>query len=112
MNMIITLPHVIASYFALDKARDAQAIADCFTSGAVVVDEGNTYTGQDAIRQWMANASTKYTYTVEPFALDEVAGQVVVTSRLVGNFPGSPVDLRYRFALTGDRIARLEIVPA
>lgn len=110
--MSITLPRAIADYFALDKARNAQEIADCFTPDAVVVDEGNTYAGQDAIRQWMANASTKYTYTVEPFALDEIAGQVVVTSHLVGNFPGSPVDLRYLFVLTGDRIARLEIVPS
>jgi ketosteroid isomerase-like protein len=112
MTMTITLPHVIASYFALDKARDAQAIADCFTPNAVVVDEGYTYTGRDAIRNWMANASTKYTYTVEPFTLDEVAGKAVVTSHLVGNFPGSPVDLRYLFTLTDDKIAKLEIVPS
>jgi uncharacterized protein (TIGR02246 family) len=110
MTMTITLPRVIADYFALDKARNAQALADSFTPDAVVVDEGNTYAGRDAIRQWMANASTKYTYTVEPFALAEVAGQVAVTSHLVGNFPGSPVDLRYIFALAGDKIDRLEIV--
>lgn len=110
--MSITLPRVVADYFALDKARNAQAIADCFTPGAVVVDEGNTYTGRDAIRQWMANASTKYTYTVEPFAVTEDAGKVVVTSHLVGNFPGSPVDLRYLFVLADDKIARLEIVPS
>jgi len=35
----------------------------------------------------------------------------VVTSRLTGNFPGSPVDLRYFFRLEGDKIASLEIVP-
>jgi uncharacterized protein (TIGR02246 family) len=110
--MTITLPRVIATYFALDKARDVQAIADCFTPDSVVVDEGNTYAGQDAIRNWMANASTKYTYTVEPFALAEFAGKAVVTSHLVGTFPGSPVDLRYLFTLTDDKIARLEIVPA
>lgn len=110
--MTLKLPGVIADYFAYDKKRDAQAISDCFTPGAAVVDEGNTYTGRDAIRHWMANASTKYSYTAQPFAVAEFAGKVVVTSHLVGNFPGSPVDLRYVFALSNDKIDRLEIVPS
>jgi ketosteroid isomerase-like protein len=109
--MTIQLPDVITAYFAADRKADADAISDCFTPEAVVVDEGNTYTGRDAIRQRMANASTQYTYTVEPFALAEEGGRLVVTSHLVGNFPGSPVDLRYRFVLDGDKIAELEIVP-
>lgn len=109
--MSIELPEVIATYFAADKKSDAQALSECFTPDAVVVDEGNSYTGRDAIRQWMANASTKYTYTVEPFSLEHDGQRTVVTSHLVGNFPGSPVDLRYFFVLDGYRIAELEIVP-
>lgn len=109
--MTIILPDAIAAYFAADKNGDAETISECFTQDAIVIDEGNTYTGRDAIRQWMANASTQYTYMVEPFALSEEGGRKVVTSHLVGNFPGSPVDLRYFFVLDGDRIAELEIVP-
>ncbi|MGD9810125.1 MAG: nuclear transport factor 2 family protein [Sphingobium sp.] len=109
--MIIELPGVIAEYFAADKKGNAEAISKCFTPDAVVVDEGNTYSGRDAIRQWMANASTQYSYTVEPFALAQEGERIVVTSHLVGNFPGSPVDLRYFFVLKGDKIAELEIVP-
>ena len=109
--MAIKLPNPIGNYFAADKKADAKAISECFTPDAIVVDEGNTYMGRDAIRQWMANASTQYTYTVEPYALAEDNGRTVVTSHLVGNFPGSPVDLRYFFVLQGDRIANLEIVP-
>ena len=48
---------------------------------------------------------------VLPFALVEEGERITVTSRLVGNFPGSPVDLDYRFVLEGDKIARLEIAP-
>lgn len=109
--MTIKLPNVIAAYFAADKKGNAQTISECFTPDAVVIDEGNTYAGRDAIRQWMANASTQYTYTVEPFDMSEDEGCIVVTSHLVGNFPGSPVDLRYFFVLDDDRIARLKIVP-
>lgn len=108
--MSIELPQPIAAYFASDSRGDAQAISDCFTQGAVVVDEGNTHTGRDAIRQWITNASTKYAYTVEPFALSQNGETTIVTSRLVGNFPGSPVDLRYIFVLSGLGIDRLEIV--
>jgi hypothetical protein len=35
----------------------------------------------------------------------------VVTARVTGDFPGSPVELRYGFALEGNRITRLEITP-
>jgi hypothetical protein len=62
------------------------------------------------IAQWKTDSSSKYTYTSEPFATEDKAGKIVVTSHLVGNFPGSPVDLRYFFVLDGDKIASLEIV--
>lgn len=109
--MTLQLPSVIAGYFAADKTGQAEAISELFTPGAVVTDEGNTYTGREAIRQWMANASTQYSYTVEPFAIAEDGGKTVVTSRLVGNFPGSPVNLKYVFVLQDNKIAELEIAP-
>lgn len=109
--MSIELPAAIAAYFDNDRKGNATAIAECFTQHAVVIDEGNTYTGRNAIRNWMANASTKYTYTVEPFSIDKERDKVLVSSHLVGNFPGSPVDLRYFFVLEGDKIAKLEIIP-
>lgn len=109
--MAIELPAAIAAYFAADRKGDAQALAQCFAPCAVVIDEGITYEGHEAIMDWIAHASTEYSYTVEPFALTREAGRIVVTSHLVGNFPGSPVDLRYRFVIDGDQIVRLEIVP-
>jgi hypothetical protein len=35
----------------------------------------------------------------------------VISSRLTGNFPGGPVNLRIFFGLEGDKIASLEIIP-
>ena len=109
--MAIELPPPIAAYFTADRKGDAQALAQCFAPGAVVIDEGNTYEGREAIRDWIAHASTEFSYTVEPFALTKDDGRIVVTSHLVGNFPGSPVDLRYRFIIESKHIAQLEIVP-
>ena len=78
---------------------------------AVVKDEGHTYSGILAIKQWKAESSAKYTYTSEPLALDQRDGTTVVTSRLTGNFPGSPVELRFFFRLERGKIAFLEIIP-
>lgn len=102
------LPKPIAAYFAADAAGSAQ-IAQCFTENAIVIDEQKTYKGRDAIHQWKTGSSKKYTYTSEPFASEEKDGKTVITSRITGNFPGSPVDLRYFFGLEGDKIASLEI---
>jgi len=108
--MPISLPKPIADYFAADT-NDGAAVAKCFTADAVVIDEKKTYTGRDAIAAWKSEASAKYEYVAEPVAIDDQDGRVIVTARLTGNFPGSPVDLRYAFTLSGDAIARLEIVP-
>jgi hypothetical protein len=110
MTELVTVPEPIAAYFATDK-RDSEAIARCFTQHAVVRDEGHTYTGVMAIKQWKAESSTKYTYTSKPFAVEQRDGMVIVTSRLIGNFPGSPVDLRFFFRLERGKIASLEIIP-
>ena len=106
----LNLPEPIAAYFDADK-RDAEAVAQCFTKQAVVKDEGQTHTGVAAIKAWKSAASAKYTYTSEPFAVDQKDGGYVVTSRLTGNFPGSPVNLRFAFRVERGKIASLEIAP-
>ena len=108
--MTLKLPPPIAAYFTADEG-DGEAVAQCFTDNAVVKDEGHTYRGQVAIKQWKTDASTKYQYTSEPLACEHKNGKFVVTSRLTGNFPGSPVNLRFFFGLEGDKIASLEIIP-
>lgn len=105
-----TLPKPVAAYFAADRT-DGDAIAACFTPGATVVDERRTHEGRDAIRQWREAAVSKYDYTVEPFAVATESDATLVTARVAGTFPGSPVDLRYAFRIEGDLIAKLEIAP-
>ena len=106
----LNLPEPIAAYFAADT-RDGEAVARCFTKRAVVKDEGHTHSGIAAIKAWKTAASAKYSYTSEPFALEHKDGCYIITSRLTGNFPGSPVDLRYAFRLERGKIAFLEIKP-
>jgi len=104
----INLPSAIAAYFDAD-ARDADRVAQCFTEHAVVIDERREHRGRAAIARWKAEATSKYHYTSEPIEVDTAGSEITVIARLVGDFPGSPVDLRYRFTLDGNSIARLEI---
>src|SRR2546426_950461 len=106
----LNLPNPIAAYFTADKG-DGEAVSRCFTEDAVVKDEGHTHKGRAAIKAWKTDASAKYQYTCEPLACEERDGKTVVTCHLVGNFLGSPVDLRFFFQLEGDKIASLEVVP-
>ena len=104
----LNLPEPIAAYFSADR-QNPNALARCFTAQATVKDEGRTHTGLDAIKEWKAAASARFAYTTEPFALEQDSGHHVVSGRVTGNFPGSPVNLRYRFRLERGLIASLEI---
>ena len=108
LRMIISLPGPVAAYFIADKV-DQRQVANCFTEDATVEDEGRTHKGRAAIEQWKKASSARYEYTSEPFASEQDGDMIVVLSRLAGNFPGSPLDLRYFFELKGDKIASLEI---
>jgi hypothetical protein len=110
MIMTPNLPGPVAAYFVADSG-DSQKFSQCFTDDAVVKDEGHTHNGRTAIRQWKECASAKYTYTCEPLTCERQGATTVVTSRLTGNFPGSPVNLRFIFVVAGDKIASLEIIP-
>lgn len=108
--MTIKLPPSIQAYFDGDNARSPEAVAAAFTDDAVVRDAGETRFGREAIRQWKVETDQKYSHTrAEPFLVTTENGETQVTGHVSGDFPGSPVDLRYFFVLKGDRIADLEI---
>lgn len=108
--MSVSLPPVIESYFAAGNANDAARIAAHFTDDARVKDEGQWRTGVAEIEAWAREAREKYQYTSTPVAVEADGDACIVTAHVEGTFPGSPVDLRYRFELAGEKIAGLEIV--
>jgi len=103
------LPKAIAAYFRADKKGSA-TVSRCFTEDAIVKDEGHTHKGRLAIKTWKETASARYSYTSEPIACETKDGKTIVTAHLTGDFPGSPVDLRYIVQLRGSKIASLEII--
>ena len=107
---MLELPKPVAGYIAASNAHDADACAAWFTDRAVVRDEGRTMQGTAAIRHWMDAAIEQYRHLVEVITVAEADGKTMVTGRVSGNFPNSPVELRYAFTLAGEKIAQLEIV--
>ena len=107
--MTVQLPDPLSVYFAAANTDDADRVAACFTEDALVHDEGRDIRGRAAIRVWAQEARRKYRFHAEVMAAEEAADRTLVTAHLTGDFPGNPVDLRYRFKLVGRQIAALEI---
>src|SRR5262249_18929267 len=107
--MGIPLPKPIEIYFASETLHDPTAIDMCFAANATVRDERRTIEGLDAIKAWRIETGKKYNHTIEPLAITERDGKVIVTGKVSGNFPGSPINLDHVFQLKGDRIASLKI---
>jgi ketosteroid isomerase-like protein len=107
--MQIPMPRPVSLYFQSEAFDDTQRVADCFTPDAVVTDEKRTHEGHDAIRAWKTESKATTKYTVTPVSAEPDGARVLVVGRVEGDFPGSPVMLRYLFDLQGDRISGLEI---
>jgi hypothetical protein len=107
--MSTELPKPLADYYAAKNRHDIDAMLAPFAEDAVVKDEGETHRGPDAIRAWMEETTRKYRVTVVPTVETIESDRWTVAGLVSGNFPGSPATLHYRFRLTGDRIAALEI---
>jgi hypothetical protein len=104
------LPEIITSYLIAHEARDLEGAISCYAPDASVTDEGQSYTGADEIRAWLARSASEYTYTIELIgaaALDEHRYDVI--HHLEGDFPGGQVDLHFRFTLNDGKITRLVI---
>jgi hypothetical protein len=108
--MSVSLPPSVAAYIAGSNAHDPDACAACFASDAVVIDEKRERKGSADIRAWKDEVTKKYHPILDVLKSENSGGRTIVTGRVSGNFPGSPVELSYAFTLKDDKIARLEIV--
>src|SRR5438128_4962853 len=108
--MIDNLPKPIALYVEAENTGDVKLFDQCFAEDAVVRDENETHRGLADIKKWKAETKKKYQHTVDPLRVSEKDGRFIVTNRLTGNFPGSPIELEFVFTLDRDKIVSLEIL--
>jgi hypothetical protein len=103
------LPALLARYFEAQNGRDVEAMLASFAADPVVCDEHREHRGAAAVREWIVDVTKKYEPQVEVVETMVDGSNVTVDVSVSGNFPGSPLQLRYAFVLVEQRIARLEI---
>ena len=104
-----TLTEPLATYIAAVNGNEVESAVGCFDEDASVLDEGRTIRGRSAIRQWIVETKKKYRHTIDPLKSATEDDKVIVTCRLSGDFPGSPIEARFAFVLRGAKISSLEI---
>ena len=107
--MSAALPRTIQNYIDASNAHDVQSILACFADDATVRDENATHRGKIDIERWATETIEKYKFHFRPLSTEEHDREIVVRVEISGTFPGSPISLDYRFALTSDKIASLII---
>ena len=108
-GMATALAEPIATYIAGVNGHEVDSAAGCFEEDASVLDEGRTIRGRNAIKQWIVETKKKYRHTIDPLKSERKDDTVLVTCRLSGEFPGSPIEARFAFVLHGGKISSLEI---
>jgi ketosteroid isomerase-like protein len=103
------LPKIITSLVNAQNSHNNSAYADCFTVDAIVFDEGHNHQGREEIKEWIEGATTKYQTTMEPLDYSESDDKGVMTAKVSGTFPGSPIVLTYNFEFTVELIRSLKI---
>ena len=109
--MNTNVPSLVATYLAAEKAKDTEMLGRCFREDAVVRDEGREHRGVAAIKAWHREVNANFRYVVEPLEASVGGPTVVVRARVEGDFPGSPVELRFNFTVSENRIVSLEVAP-
>jgi SnoaL-like domain len=105
----LALSDPIQAYLIAKNNYDPNGMLACFAEGAVVVDEGRERRGRSAIREWIEGSTARYRVRADAIDVVERDGKTAVTCLVSGDFPGSPVKLRYAFSLSQAVITRLEI---
>jgi ketosteroid isomerase-like protein len=103
------IPPAVSAWLTAHALHDVDAELAQLASDVVLVDDGHEYSGHDAVREWAASRGAQFEYTATILSTDHHGDAVVATARVEGNFPGSPVNLRYQFLLTDGLISALTI---
>ena len=103
------LPDILSQLLLAQNNFDSKAYADCFSTNAIVKDEGKTYKGREEIRQWNEETNNKYNIRIRVIDLYNDTDAMILSVAVSGTFPGSPIELKYHFKLENGYIVHLKI---
>lgn len=107
--MSMPLPSAVQDFFSGKNARNLPLALSGFSSDPVVKDERHEYIGQNAIAEWLKSSTAQYDDQVIVQGIETDGTDVVVLGEVSGTFPGSPIVLRFRFAMAEGKISQLSI---
>lgn len=102
-------PEIIIRYVDAANRFDVAGAANCFSADAHVHDESHDYIGLDAVREWINETSRKYRPQLKVLTAKAQGDGLLVTVRVSGSFPGSPIELDYTITLQDGKILFLKI---
>ncbi|WP_134090274.1 nuclear transport factor 2 family protein [Olivibacter sp. XZL3] len=105
----MNLPKAVADLVKAQDNLDSTAYANCFREAAHVVDEGKTYAGRTAIKNWIEKANKEYKIVMKPIDFTTAAQNHILSAEISGKFPGSPITLKYHLELEEGLIKSLKI---
>ncbi|UFH33426.1 nuclear transport factor 2 family protein [Chryseobacterium sp. C-71] len=103
----MNLPKVIEELVKSQNEFDSVAYADCFAENAHVFDEGKTHIGKAEIEKWIDKSNRDYKATMDPVAYDEKEN--ILSAKIAGTFPGSPLTLKFHFKIADGKIKNLKV---
>lgn len=103
------IPEVVSAYFDADQANDVDALNQIFSDSAIVEDENSLYRGIVEIRTWWLAMKEKYQYFLELIEGSNTDHISTVLTQVSGNFPNSPVKLKFQFTLENGKVVKLRI---
>jgi len=101
------LPNIISELVKTQKEFNSAAYADCFAEDAQVSDEGKTHSGKAEIEKWIDKSNKENKATMEPVDYDEK--QDILSAKIAGSFPGSPLILKFHFKIADGKIQALKV---
>ncbi|WP_223605519.1 nuclear transport factor 2 family protein [Chryseobacterium sp. OSA05B] len=103
----MNLPNIISELVKAQNEFNSSSYANCFTENAEVSDEGKTHNGKAEIENWIDKANKEYKATMKPLNYNE--NENILSAEASGNFPGSPIVLKYHFQFSDGYIQSLTI---
>jgi len=108
-DLATSLPETVTRYIEASNGFDANAAAACFAPDAVLRDQDQDYIGIKAIETLISESSEKYQPHATVTRAQKDGEKVMLTAKVAGQFPGSPVELKFDFLLRQGKIAKLTI---
>ncbi|MCH7335757.1 nuclear transport factor 2 family protein [Acinetobacter sp. NIPH 2699] len=103
------IPEVVSAYFDADQAHDIEALNQIFSDVATVEDENIQHNGIVEIRTWWFAVKEKYQHFLKPLEVSNTDHISTVLTQVSGNFPNSPVTLKFQFTLENGKVVKLRI---